>query len=574
MNNDGKIWLIGLVLALAMQVIVLPDPTRAAGPWYVGPGGSDGATCLSPATRCASINGALNKAGFVAGDTIRVRVGTYTGSGNEVVLLNKNATLSGGWDASFTTQNGMSTIDGEAWHRGMTVNSGVTAMVERFAMQNGIGSIGSGGGIYNVGGTVILNHSVVSGNSGSGISNDGTMTLNHSIVSGNSGGIGGIYNGGTMTLNHSTVSDNTSVGFTGGIANSGTLTLNNSAVSDNSTTSLGGGISSDSGSIAILNNSSVTGNSSLGYGGGIYAYESTVILNNSTVSGNRAGSSGYWDGGGIWISGNNYALTLNNSTISNNTAGSSGGGIVSGGGVNSTVTLRNTILANNMATIGPDCAGGFVTPFSSAGYNLIGNTSDCTFTPTTGDLVNIDPKLGPLQGSPCYHPLLFDSPAINAGNPAGCMGSTGLLTTDQRGFARFGRCDIGAYEAQSVKTVNQSTALPENPVTYTIAFQNGSIVATNIRVTDTLPISLTYINNSLTATSGSYGYNNGVISWTGVVNVGGAVSITFGATISQATPLGTSIVNSAIISDAGEIITRTAAVNVLSSIYLPIVLKN
>jgi len=40
-----------------------------------------------------------------------------------------------------------------------------------------------------------------------------------------------------------------------------------------------------------------------------------------------------------------------------------------------------------------------------------------------------------------------DSPAIDAGNPAGCTDHQGnLLATDQRGAPRAGRCDIGAYE--------------------------------------------------------------------------------------------------------------------------------
>ena len=61
--------------------------------------------------------------------------------------------------------------------------------------------------------------------------------------------------------------------------------------------------------------------------------------------------------------------------------------------------------------------------------------------------MNIDPKLGALQdngGSTYTHALTTDSPAIDAGNPAGCIGSDGLLATDQRGALRFGRCDMGA----------------------------------------------------------------------------------------------------------------------------------
>jgi len=51
--------------------------------------------------------------------------------------------------------------------------------------------------------------------------------------------------------------------------------------------------------------------------------------------------------------------------------------------------------------------------------------------------------------------LLSGSPAIDAGNPAGCTDGLGhLLKTDQRGMPRpdpedKGGCDMGAYESQS-----------------------------------------------------------------------------------------------------------------------------
>jgi hypothetical protein len=144
-------------------------------------------------------------------------------------------------------------------------------------------------------------------------------------------------------------------------------------------------------------------------------------------------------------------LLLNNSTISGNTTTSSiygGGGIYNSG---ATVTLRNSILASNTTSgMGPDCHGG--NSIDSSGYNLIGNTSNCSFNSGNGDLADIDPLIGVLQdnGGPTFtHALLSFSPAIDAGNPAGCTDQNGnLLTTDQRGITRPQgvRCDIGAFE--------------------------------------------------------------------------------------------------------------------------------
>ena len=121
--------------------------------------------------------------------------------------------------------------------------------------------------------------------------------------------------------------------------------------------------------------------------------------------------------------------------MTGNTAFLSGGGIgrlpeVRGGNV--TVILQNTIVAGNSGNMAADCDGAV----GSAGYNLIGNTAGCGFTPAAGDQTNVNPRLGKLLGMPDrppYHPLQAGSPAINAGNPAGCTDGVNPLTTDQRG---------------------------------------------------------------------------------------------------------------------------------------------
>ena len=97
MKAHTKSWFALIVLSVtALGVIALwPRPARAAGPWYVAPGGSDGNSCLSAGSPCATINGAIGKAS--PGDTIKVATGTYTAStGSEVVLIDKSITLSGG----------------------------------------------------------------------------------------------------------------------------------------------------------------------------------------------------------------------------------------------------------------------------------------------------------------------------------------------------------------------------------------------------------------------------------------------------------------------------------------------
>ena len=110
------------------------------------------------------------------------------------------------------------------------------------------------------------------------------------------------------------------------------------------------------------------------------------------------------------------------------------------------MTLKNSIVANNTAPTGPDCKN---SP-TSAGHNLIGDDSGCSFTPAAGDLVGtaaspIDPRLRALEdngGPTLTHALEFDSPAVNGGDIAACP------ATDQRNAPRpaVGACDMGAFE--------------------------------------------------------------------------------------------------------------------------------
>jgi uncharacterized repeat protein (TIGR01451 family) len=353
--------------------------------WYVSTSGNDTNDCQTSTTTCASLNGVLGKPGFTSNGLIYISADTFTGLGNEVVLIDKDVRIKGGWDGTFSAQDSTTIIDGESARQGLKANSGTTATMEHVIIENGYGP--DGGGIFN----------------------EGTLTLSDCAV------------------RNSTSYDTYNEG--GGIYNdsSGILTLNRCEVIGNKAYS-GGGIYNNGGSVS-LNNSAVSGNrlTSGSSGGGIKS-SGTLILNNSTVSGNRGGS-----GGGVY--GN---ATLNNSTITNN-IGSNGGGF------NGSATMQNSIIAGNDAIWWPDCYGTVTT----LGYNLIENAADCTFTPAAGDLTGVDPKLGPLINSPGYHPLASDSPAIDAGNPAGCAGSEGLLDADQRGASRVGVCDIGAYEYTS-----------------------------------------------------------------------------------------------------------------------------
>jgi len=244
----------------------------------------------------------------------------------------------------------------------------------------------------------------------------------------------------------------------GGIWNRGVLfTVTRCRITDSSTAGFGGGIQSRGSTIVL--ESTISGNLSL-RGGGISQWGGTLDVVNSTFSGNTALT---W-GGGVSSSIAGTSVILRNVTITGNTADGNGDGQGEAGGIvvlNGEVAFANTVVAGNIDMGGeaPDCLSASQHPLTSNGYNLIGDTTGCQwFGDPAGVLTDIDPQLLPLaaNGGPTdTHALQPGSPAIDAGNPAGCLDENDmLLTVDQRGLARpldgdvdaVIVCDMGAFE--------------------------------------------------------------------------------------------------------------------------------
>ncbi|EMI21354.1 vcbs repeat-containing protein [Rhodopirellula maiorica SM1] len=161
-------------------------------------------------------------------------------------------------------------------------------------------------------------------------------------------------------------------------------------------------------------------------------------LTNVTISGNTASS----DGGGLHTDTN---ITITNSTITLNT-GDKGGGIVNSGAV---VTISNTIVAGNTGVNGDaDVIG----DFSSNGANLIQSLGSATGFGS--DITGVNPNLAALAnngGSTDTHAIDTSSAAYNAGT------AVTAPSVDQRGVARNGSVDIGAYEYTAVTSILLST---------------------------------------------------------------------------------------------------------------------
>jgi predicted outer membrane repeat protein len=331
---------------------------------------------------------------------------------------------------------------------------------------------GMGGAIYSYGGDVTIqnasftSNSLVSGSGSNGSAitvSTANLDLSDSIFTNNQGvsSCGAtIFLAGSTTSNivRSTFDSNDSTeGHAGAIHyyGDGPHTIEDSVFQDNTSATYGGAIYSN-GQVTLLDitGSTFSGNSAVDEAGAIYS-ERDLRITNSTISGNSASR-----GGAIYSISSTGNISFNNVTVTQNTASNYGGGLYTFWA--GTSTLRNTIIAENTATTGgSDCYNsGTIT---SSGYNLIGDIDDCSMTLDATDQYGdssgsgvLDPELDVLAdngGDTWTHALLSTSPAINAGDPAGCTDADGIvLTYDQRGspYSRTvgSACDIGAYEYQ------------------------------------------------------------------------------------------------------------------------------
>ncbi|MEZ6137405.1 MAG: choice-of-anchor Q domain-containing protein [Pirellulaceae bacterium] len=386
-----------------------------------------------------------------------------TGAGNATItggeVTDNVAALEGGglWNGAGTmtidgtliagnTASGPAADDGGG---GIFNNGGTIVLLDSLLISNSADGVnGSGGGIFNLGGSVTASDvffgvnlanragGAIETSGGTFVISNSTITNNQALTSpGNGGGLH-ISGASTVDIADSTVSLNSAQLEGGGLWNSATGILNvlRTAVDNNSAASGGGIFSDGAGGILTVDASTVSRNLATGDGGGILSEGGSLTALNSTISGNIA-----MNGGGIQqLDG---LVDLTSTTVANNAATTDGGGVNVVGG---TLSALNSLIADNTAASGPDIRGNL----NSGGHNLLGNTNGTSLTGTmTGNLVNVNPLLGPLQdngGSTETHALLPSSPALDAGSNA-------VPPVDQRAIARpqGAAFDIGAFEATS-----------------------------------------------------------------------------------------------------------------------------
>jgi hypothetical protein len=495
-------------LALAARVLLLLSLPLPAGAHAVTHqvDQDDPACDDSSGTPFCTVQGAVW--GSLPDDVVEVGPGVYI----EEVTIDRSLTLRGA---------GASTVEGAC--DGATELLGappVTVAVGSTVTLSGVTILGiadEGGGIHNAGTLTLSNAEVCRSAAfqrGAGIYTTGALELVDVAVydneQGSPGGEGGglyVAAGGSATVFRSTFSGNRAARG-GGIAvePGGTLLISLSTLKANyaddtavsATPAWGGGLYNAG--LAVVDRTSVgalaAGNVALpgGRGGGIYNDGALLVTRSTLVSNAVDGDPGaFVYGAGLYnagvaslvsstVSANGFAvevvgygagiatagtLSLSNVTITGNY--NSGAAVVSGAGLHvdgGTASLRNSIVAEQ--AVGTDCSGSITTD----GYNLdsdgtcdlIAAASGGTDLPAVADagLLPLSSKGGPTR----THPLAEDSPAIDAGNPAGCLADLDgdgvalvALAADQRGTsfvdvpglgAGAGACDVGAHELDLV----------------------------------------------------------------------------------------------------------------------------
>ena len=284
---------------------------------------------------------------------------------------------------------------------------------------------------------------------------------------------GGGFEGGALRMGnqHMTIRDcwlhqNFSAGPGGAIfGGGGTLTIERTTVEENVAATDGGAIADYDQMEITIRDSTISGNLSHRHGAAIFS-ASDLYLTNVTISGNRADGGGgaiYQFDASTWAELANVTIYGNRSDFDEDGSDDSwGGGIV----VKGAAFLANSVLAGNSSGVvwagegSNDC---FIpSPYknlTSLGYLFLGE--ECggsgSYAANTGDVVGLDPELGPLQrnGGPTpSHRPLPGSPLIDSASSALPPASGACAVADQRGVERpqdgdesgLARCDFGAVE--------------------------------------------------------------------------------------------------------------------------------
>ena len=301
--------------------------------------------------------------------------------------------------------------------------------------------------------------------------------------------------------------------FTNGELNSGTNSggalavngghcyISNCTFSNNKTSYSGGAIHISVPAVTTITNSTFYGNTAP-FGSAIYKFgDAEAYINSCTISGNTA--TGPTSGGTVDNSSSTKYVYFSNSIVANNTITATGGAEVNGGIVGQGGNIIGSANASLVGSGNPNSAGDYVgttTTPNDAKVNTLADNGG--FTKTVS--------------------LQAGSMAINKGDV------TNLIALDQRGYARVGVTDAGAFEygATSALPIIATTGLNKTtgPIgtVLTISGANMSGI-TQIKFSGSAAVTSGFTNN--TATSVTVTVPTGTITGKATVTTAAGTSV-------------------------------------------------
>jgi hypothetical protein len=222
----------------------------------------------------------------------------------------------------------------------------------------------------------------------------------------------------------------------------------------------------------LLTNSTFSNNTSINGGGAVRVRNADTKIQNCTFNKNSStliASNGYGsNGGAVALDHDGGISTVNeitNSTFAENSAGWVGGAIIG----DASVKIKNNIFLNNtthtFGNSGYSIALHTSNEMTDLGGNLQypaqphpGDSNDCN---VSSSVTIANANLLPLSDNGGFAPTM----ALQAGSPAIDFGVDCTLPQDERGIARVGNCDAGAFE--------YAATLPVTIVNFTVKAESN-----------------------------------------------------------------------------------------------------
>ena len=444
--DDHRLFSVGIGAALTLTHLSLVNATMLTGPG--GALANQGVLTLDDVVishaRAQSVygGGAIYNQGSLTIRNSTLRQNSSAGGGaiyNQVgaqarivnTTFVSNTVLGGAYGGAISNSGWLTVTDSSFAGNALTLN---VACASTYCGGGAIGNL-AGGSVVVTATTFTSN---TTNNSGGGILNMGSLRLALLTVNDNlaayGGGVANVLTG-TVELDRVIVRANQAAVGAGLLNNlNGHLLIYDSMVLNNVAEDRAGGLVNGD-SHAVLQRVTFAGNRANNAGGGIENTDNgTLSIENSTFTGNQAGAAG----GAIW---NHIGLaSLTYVTVSENTSAAVGsGGLDNSNDTSSSLSLQNTVLADNQPA---NCAG---KPAWQVTYSL--STDNTCMGSGNGNLPNTAQLLGPLanNGGPTLTRL--PAPGSAAVDNGQCLGG---YTLDQRGLPQLvgAGCDIGAVERQ------------------------------------------------------------------------------------------------------------------------------